>query len=385
MKKKLIWMVLLSIFLVIGGYYYFRSSEVSYLTTKIEQRDIIDRVLANGKIDASEVVDVGAQVSGQLKKLYVNLGDVVKKGDLLAEIDADDKENRLKAATFEVFKLKAQLVAKEANLDKLKKDYERFSILYRKGNVAKVDLEEVETALKIEQAEIDALKAEISKGEVEISTAKIDIGYTRIIAPIDGIVTSVVTKQGQTVVSAQQAVTIVVLKNLNTVTVKAEISEADIYRVKSGMSVYFTTLGDREIKNYGILRMIEPDTKTNTKISDQTASTSNNDEAVYYNGLFEVDNKDGRFLPSMTAEVSIIIKESKGVWSLPVTALKKENGKNYVLVLEDNCPKKRVVEVGINDRIYAEIISGLSEDDQVILGDSSENNQENLNRRRRAF
>jgi membrane fusion protein, macrolide-specific efflux system len=225
---------------------FFAKEKTAYITADAVRMDIEEKVLASGTLNAFKTVDVGVQVSGQLKKLHVELGDKVRKGDLLAEIDPVLQMNSLKEAEAQVDNLKAQKSSKQALLKQYDLAYQRQNRMVDRDAAARADLESARAQVESTRADIASLGAQISKARIAVDSANANLGYTRIVAPMDGVVISIVTEEGQTVVSAQTATTILTLANLDTMTVKAEISEADILRVKPGQKVYFTTLGDSE-------------------------------------------------------------------------------------------------------------------------------------------
>jgi macrolide-specific efflux system membrane fusion protein len=350
---------------------FFAKEKTSYITADAVRMDIEEKVLASGTLNAFKTVEVGAQVSGQLKKLHVDLGDKVRKGDLLAEIDPVLQMNSLKEAEAQVESLKAQKRSKEALLKQYELAYQRQNRMVARDAAARADLESALAQLESTRSDIASLEAQIRKARIAVDSANANLGYTRIVAPMDGVVISIVTEEGQTVVSAQTATTILKLAKLDTMTVKAEISEADIMRVKPGQKVYFTTLGDSDTRHYGIVRATEPGPKSSTSASGTTSSTGST--AVYYNGLFEVPNPDRKLRVEMTAQVSIILNEAKQALCIPASALgeKGKDGRYAVRVVRDDRPETRKVRIGINNNIQAQVLEGLKEGDKVIVGDSS--------------
>lgn len=365
-RKLILSSVIVFVLFVAGGLFFWKQqvskTAVSYLAAPVTRSDIEERVLATGVLYALKTVEVGAQVSGQLKKLHVALGDKVKAGQLLAEIDPVLQQNTLKESTAQIDNLQAQKRSKQALLRQYELALQRQKQMAVKDAAPKSDLESAQAQLDSTRAEIAALDAQIAKARIAVDTAKANLGYTRITAPMDGVVISIVTEEGQTVVSAQAAPTILKLANLNTITVKAQISEADVTKVKPGQTAYFTTLGDSTTRHYGTLRAIEP--------GPYTTSTSS---AVYYNGLFEVPNPDGALRVSMTAQVSIVLNQAKQVLSIPSGALgeKGPDGRYQVQVLRAALPELRRVRIGINNHTQAQVLEGLQQGEQVVIGDSA--------------
>lgn len=349
---------------------FFTKETPTYITATVAKADIEDKVLASGTLTALKTVEVGAQVSGQLKKLYVALGDQVKKGQLLAEIDPVLQQNALRDAAAALDDVRAQKRAKQALLHQYDLAYKRQSQLAAVDAAARADLENAQAQLESTRADIAALDAQINKARIAVDTAQANLGYTRIAAPMDGVVITIVTEEGQTVNSAQTAPTILKLADLDTITVKAQISEADITRVRPGQTAYFTILGDSDTRHYGHLRAIEPaPDSTSSSSSSSTSST-----AIYYNGLFDVPNPHRQLRVSMTAQVSIVLSEARQVLCIPAAALgnKGKDGRYPVTVLRNGHPEPRTVRIGINNNVQAQVLDGLRAGEQVIVGDSSQ-------------
>ena len=358
-------------------HYFFAKDKVTYITANAGRMDIEESVLASGTLNALKTVEVGAQVSGQLKKLHAALGNQVKKGQLLAEIDPVLQLNTLKDAEAQVKNLKAQKRSKQALLKQYELAYKRQKQMVDQDAAPRADMESAKAQLDSTHADIASLDAQIDKAKIAVDTAKANYGYTRIVAPMDGVVISIITEEGQTVVSAQTATTILKLADVGTITVKAKISEADVGRVKPGQTVYFTTLGDSDTRHYGILRAIEPGPDTTTSTSGTSGSTgssnSTSNTAIYYNGLFEVPNPDGKLRVDMTAQVSIVLREAKQALCIPASALgdKGKDGRYAVTVLRNKVAETCNVRIGINNNVYVQVLDGLQEGDKVVIGDSS--------------
>lgn len=234
-----------------------KEQQPQYITAEVTRGDIENNVLATGTLDATKLISVGAQVSGQVKKMYVQLGDQVKQGQLIAQIDSTTQENSLKTSDANIKNLEAQRLQQVASLNEKQLEYRRQQQMYAQDATPRADLESAEASYKTAQAQIKALDAQIESAKVTKSTAQTNIGYTRIVAPTDGTVVAIVTEEGQTVNANQSAPTIVKIAKLQNMTIKAQVSEADIMKVEKGQQVYFTTLGD-ETKRYATLRQIEP-------------------------------------------------------------------------------------------------------------------------------
>jgi len=428
---KLIMAAVIAIALIAAGWYFLKPKEQppQYITAEVTQGDIESSVLATGILEATKMVSVGAQVSGQVRKMYVELGDQVKQGQLIARIDSVRQENDLKTAEASIKNQMAQLAVRQANLAKVEAEYNRQKAMYAQDATSRSELESAFANYKTAQADITAINAQIEQSRLTLATAKEDLGYTQIVAPMDGTIVAIVTEEGQTVNANQSAPTIVKLAKLDTMTIKAEISEADVMKVEEGQTVYFTTLGNNEKKIYAKLRQVEP--APNSINTDSNTSSSSSSSAVYYNALFDVPNEDGKLRIDMTAQVYIVLDEAKNVLTIPAAAIQGSNrppranrgeargegsrgedspasrpeaesaqgnrpagerparlnlseaelalieqGKaqrGMVRVLQaDGTAKPTPVLIGLNNRATAQVLKGLKRGDQVVIADGSD-------------
>jgi macrolide-specific efflux system membrane fusion protein len=315
-------------------------------------------------------VSVGAQVSGTIKTLNGALGDDVKAGDVIAVIDSLDQENAVKKAAAALANVEAQRKQQQATLDQAKVSLARAQSLNPQKLVSDADLQSAELAVATAEAQLEALDAQIQTAQLSVDSAKLDLSRTQITAPMDGTIVAVAVEVGQTVNATNSTPTIVKIANLDNMVVKAEISEADVPRVEPGQRVYFTILGDPDTKIDATLRDIEP---APDSISEDSSSSSSS-SAIYYNGLFDVDNPDHKLRISMTAQVTIVLDEATDVLTLPVAALgpKGPDGGYMVRVLgADGTIQPKRIEVGLNNNVTAEIKSGLSEGDKVVTSTRS--------------
>ncbi|WP_420106422.1 efflux RND transporter periplasmic adaptor subunit [Herbaspirillum huttiense] len=348
----------------------------TYLSATARVADIQDVVLASGTVKAYKQVSVGAQVSGQIKSLKVALGERVKKGQLVAEIDSLTQANALASAEYSLQNLQAQLRAKEATLKQAQLAYARQQMMLAGDASSRENFETAEATLNSTRADIAALQAQIKDGAIKVDTARLNLGYTRITAPIDGEVVAIVAQEGQTVNANQSTPTIIKVARMDAVTIKAQISEADVVRVKPGLPVYFTILGDPEHRYRTTLRAIEPapdsilqdDTTTSTT---STTTSSSSSTAIYYNGLLDLPNPDGKLRISMTTQVNIVLSEAKDALVVPSTALgaKDAQGRYTVRVLDaQGLAQERQVRTGINTNAQVQIIEGLKAGERVVTG-----------------
>lgn len=340
-------------------------------TTTAHKADIENTVVASGTLEAAKLVSVGAQVSGRVESLKVALGDVVKTGDLIAQIDSTTQNNAVKNAQAALNSTRAQRVAQAASLKQAELAFKRQQMMMASDATSRADYEAAQATLDAASAQLKQVDAQIAQSETALATAEANLGYTRITAPMDGTVVAVVTKEGQTVNANQSAPTIVMLAQLDVMQVKAEVSEADVIKVKPGQTVYFTILGNPNKRYYAKLQSIEPAPESIASESSSSSSSSSS-SAVYYNALFTVPNPDGELRISMTAEVNIVLAEAKDALVIPSAAIERRgrNAKPVVMVVgKDGKPEPRQVEVGIDNNANAQILSGLQEGDQVVLGE----------------
>ncbi|MFE3837251.1 efflux RND transporter periplasmic adaptor subunit [Pseudogemmobacter sonorensis] len=347
------------------GWRYFSAVETVAppVLAQVVRGDVAETVLASGMIEAAQLVSVGARVSGQVETLAVRLGQSVQAGDLIAQIDSQDQQNTVLQAEAALANIEAQISAKRATLQRAEAALERQT---RLGGLSTQDTLESATAeVLVTRAELDALEAQKASAEVTVGTARLALERTSITAPISGTVVAVVVKQGQTVNAAQAAPTIVKIADLSTMLVKTEISEADVMNVARGQNVIFTTLGAPDLPFRAVVREIEP-----APTGIETSDTISSDSAVYYNGLLEVENLDGRLRIGMTAEVSVELARAENVLTVPASAIRRDAEGSYVEVFDpaEGTTRRRAVTVGLNDKITAEIVEGLAEGERVVTG-----------------
>ncbi len=227
----------------------------TYQTLIVRPGDLEQSVLATGKLDALRKVDVGAQVSGQLKTLLVSIGDNVKKDQLLGVIDPDQAENQIKEVEATLMELNAERQQAAAELKLARVTLARQQQLAKTQAVSQQDLDTAATELAVKQARIGTIDAQIKRNRASLDTAKTNLEYTRIVAPMAGEVTQITTLQGQTVIAAQQAPNILTLADMSTMLVKAQVSEADVIHLRAGQKAWFTIAGDPQTRYEGVLKI----------------------------------------------------------------------------------------------------------------------------------
>lgn len=342
-----------------------RQTETAPRTVAVSIGDIEETVLASGVIEASTLVSVGAEVSGSIETLNVALGDTVKAGDVVAKIASRDQEVAVKSAEASLANISAQRKQQAASLDQARVDLERAEKLRPQELISDADYQTAQLAVTTAEAQLEALDAQVQQAELTVESAKLDLERTTIIAPIDGTVVSVEVEAGQSLNANSSTPTVVKIANLDKMVVKAEISEADVPRVEAGQRVYFTILGDPDSQIDATLRTVEP---APSSISDD--STSSSSDAIYYNGLFDVDNPDHRLRISMTAQVTIVLAEVSDALTVPSSVLTtKGRDDDYIVMVYDPVAKTttpKPIKIGLDNGVSAEVLSGLTEGEQVI-------------------
>ncbi|MBY4727632.1 MULTISPECIES: macrolide transporter subunit MacA [Burkholderia] len=345
-----------------------------YLSAPVSRGDLENAVLATGALQAFRQVDVGAQVSGQLKSLKVKLGDKVTKGQWLAEIDPVISENALRQARASEESLRAQQQSTAAQLTQAELAFKRQQAMLPDDATSRESFEAARATLDVQRATLASLAAQIRSARIQIETAQANLGYTRIVAPIDGEVVAIVTQEGQTVIAQQQAPVILKLADLDTMTVKAQVSEADVIRVRAGQTAYFTILGEPDKRHYGKLRAIEPAPQNYAEAQSPLGGGTKPNSAVFYNALFEVPNPEHRLRISMTAQVNIVLDNARNALNIPAAALgeKRQDGTYAVRVLRaDGSTETRNVRIGINNNVRVEVLAGLKDGERVVIGDAA--------------
>ncbi|HEX2594014.1 MAG TPA: efflux RND transporter periplasmic adaptor subunit [Rhizomicrobium sp.] len=401
-----------------GVYSVSTSDTPKYIVAPVVKGNIEDSVTALGNLQPRDYVDVGAQVSGQLKKLYVDIGDTVKQGQLLADIDPLVLTAKVQQDQASVANLRAQLADRQAQAALAAANYKRQQGLMAANATAKADYDAAKQLASSTAAQITALKAQVAGAQSLVNGDNIQLGYTKIYAPMSGTIASITTKQGQTIIASQQAPVLLRIADLTTMTVWTQVSEADVPKLHVGMDAYFTTLGDT--KRYtGKLTQIQP-----------TPTTVNN--VVLYTATFDVKNPENKLMTQMTAQVFFVTKSARDVVTVPVSALHQGRGhkggrtrsaspsgqqgsaanssggegeragggffnrgemtdamrerfqairaamktpgaKRYsVLVMKaDGTTERRPVVVGVSNRVTAQVLAGLDVGEQVVVGEES--------------
>ncbi|MGG4608406.1 efflux RND transporter periplasmic adaptor subunit [Providencia sp. Me31A] len=371
-KRSLVWIgitvLLLIIVLIRWGWQIPSSQPKDSMVLAVERGDIEKVVMVTGTLKPSIQVNVGAQVNGQIKKLYVKQGDKVNKGDLLAEIDPTIQQSELKNATARLLSAQAQKRSAEAILIQYIKAYQRQIMMQLDGSGIRSEYEQAKAQYESQLQQVSVNESLIIQSEMDVQTAQANLNFTRIVAPISGEVLGIVANEGQTIVSSQTAPTILVLADLDKMQVQTRISEADIQKIHTGQSLTFYVIANPE-KHYestmGYVQPIPPEALD----EHNNSSGGQQNNAIYYNGTFEVDNDDRELKTAMTAQVFIQVAQVKNALRLPVNALGRSIAANQyeVTVIENEKTETRLVKIGINDRHFVEVLDGLHEGEHVVI------------------
>jgi len=350
-----------------------------FATSPVTRGDMEVSVLATGTIEAARQVSVGTQATGEVKRLHVALGDTVRQGDLIAEIDSKQQDNDLRRASAALASALADLQARRAAARQAGFALRRSRELADLDAGSRADVEAAESVEQGARAAVAVAEAAVAQARLAQDTARVTVGYARVVAPMDGTVVAIVTEQGQTVNAVQASPTIIKLARLDAVTVKAQISEADVAKVRPGMPVSFTLLGDPETRYETTLRAIEPGPTTIANDTPgATASTGGAASPIYYNGIFDMPNPQGRLRIAMTAQAAIVVSRVAGALLVPSPALgaRGQDGRYAVRVVTAGgagagTVQERRVRIGADNHVLAQVLDGLSVGERVITSEAS--------------
>lgn len=362
-------------------------------TAKVTKRDLSSVVLATGvvKPQIGAEVRVGARISGKVDRLYANIGDVVKKGQVIAELEKADLEARVQQGAAGLRLAEAKLSALkslrpvqikqaeagvsqwQATVDLNRKDVERAKELFGKNFISRQDLDQAEAQIAVSESQLLSARkalelaiagyeedtkqaaAEVEGAKSALTDARVQLSYATITAPIDGVIGSVSTQQGETVAAGLNAPTFVTIINLARLQVDAFVDEVDIGKVKPGQKAVFTVDSFPSREFAGKVAAIYPEAVIQENV-------------VNYDAVVQITDKySGLLRPEMTASVSVFLETHRNVLTVPVGAVKRDQGKNIVYVLNNGQLQKREIKVGWKDSQGVEILSGLNEGETVSL------------------
>ncbi|WP_149086258.1 efflux RND transporter periplasmic adaptor subunit [Pseudomonas prosekii] len=348
-----------------------------FATVQVSRGDIESSVTALGTLQPRRYVDVGAQASGQIQKIHVEVGDVVKEGDLLVEIDPSTQQAKLDAGRFSIDNLKAQLQEQKAQHELARQKFQRQQNLAAGGATRAEDVQTAQAELRATQARVDMFQAQIRQAQASLRSDQAELGYTRIYAPMSGTVVALDAREGQTLNAQQQTPLILRIAKLSPMTVWAEVSEADIGHVKPGMTAWFTTLSGGNRRWNSTVRQILPippkplDQTSQGGGSPASSSKSGTGRVVLYTVLLDVDNADNALMAEMTTQIFFVADQAKNVLTAPIAALQagaQTNIQTAQVVAKNGAIQPRQVRTGISDRLKVQIVDGLEEGDHLLIG-----------------
>lgn len=377
-RRRLRWLIvfLLVIAVAVGGWYFVKqpkNTDQDHVdSVEVTLGDLEENVTAQGKLEPKEYVDVGAQVTGLLQKIYVKIGDNVQTGQLLAQIDPRIYAARVAAGEANIKNLQAQLTGQQAQVVFAQQQYDRNRELLQSKGISVQDFQNSEFTLKNAKATAESLQAQIEQVQSTLNGDKTNLGFTKIFASMDGTMVDQKAREGQTLNANQTTPTILQLAKLDTMTVRAQVAEADVMRLRSDMPVYFTTLGSGERRWQGTVRQILP-----------TPEVINN--VVLYNVLVDVDNRDRQLMTGMSTQMFFVLGKAEQVPLLPVNALgprqrnqDQGNGHAYqVKVLTEQGARDKIVQIGLRTRRFAQVLDGLAVGDRVQIAAGKEDKSKN--------
>ncbi len=347
-----------------------KEETVNFTTEAAAPANIENSVTATGSIEAVTTVTVGTQVSGIVSKLYVDYNSVVKKGQVIAELDKSNLVSQLNSAKAAFAEAQAQLRSAQSDVAYQRSNYNRYKALYQKGLISANDYESARLSYQTAEATLSQRKDAVLSSREEVNRAQTNLGYATITSPIDGVVISKSVEEGQTVAASFSTPELfTIAKDLKNMRVVADVDEADIGEVKVGQRVTFTVDAYPDDTFQGYVTQVR-----------QEATTTNN--VVTYEVVISAPNNDLKLKPGLTANVNIYTNEIKNTLSVPSKALRytpeKETvggrkikdctGKNKVWTLEGNTLVAHAVNIGATDGTHTQILSGIKKGQKVITG-----------------
>lgn len=384
------WLAMVTVLLLLaaGGWWWWRPPPVTPPTARVTRADIQLLITATGTVEPRRYVDVGAQVSGQVKRIHVQVGDDVKRGQLLLEIDPDVQQAVVEGARASLASLQAQEVEQRVQMRLASQQLKRRRRLLKQDAATREDLENAEAALEMAQARIASLQAKMQETRATLRAEETRLSYTRIYAPMDGTVIALEAREGQTLNATYQTPRMMRIADLATMTVRTRVSEADVQGVTAGMPVWFSPLvarlGHEEAPRrwHGKVRQVlpAPDLPPGSSQGDggqDGSASATTPTVVNYTALFDVDNADGVLRPQMTAQVSFVARSAPGVLAVPMAALERQPDAppgtyQTRLRLADGSALQRTVRIGVTDLVLGEVREGLDEGDEVLLNVATE-------------
>lgn len=371
LRRPLLLTPLLVSLLALGAWQAIPAGTAPFETIIVQRGAIESSVNALGTLQPRRYVDVGAQASGQILKLHVDVGDEVEKGQLLVEIDPSTQQARVDAGRYSIDNLKAQLAEQRAEYELARQQHHRQQRLAERQATRTEDVQVAATRMQATQARIAMFQAQIRQAEATLRSDEAELGYTRIYAPMSGTVVALDARVGQTLNAQQQTPLIMRIAKLSPMTVWAQVSEADIGRIRPGMPAWFTTLSGEGRRWEARVRQILPvPPKPLEQMSQGGGSpteSSSGGRVVLYTVLLDVDNDDNTLMAEMTTHIFFIDGQAQNTLTIPLSALQAD-GKSVLVVDKGNDLQTREIRTGLRDRLSIQVLSGLDEGDRLLLG-----------------
>lgn len=374
-RRRAVAAVLVSLCAAAGaGLLWGRGEAMDVDSVPVVRGTIESSVSALGVLQPRHYVDVGAQVSGQILRLHVQPGDVVKRGQLLVEIDPSVQRATVDAGRASLAGLRAQRDDQQAQHVLAQQQHARQRQMAADGATRDEDVQAAQAALASAGARVRQLEAQIAQTQATLKADEARLGYTSIYAPMSGTVVSVEAREGQTLNATYQTPNVLRIADLSSMTVWSEVSEADVRRIKTGMPVYFTTLGESQRRWQGHVRQLlpappVPESKTGSDSSAKPSAAAS--KVVVYTALFDVDNADGELMPQMTAKVAFVEYAEKDALSVPLAALVPVAGSSdrftARVLRPDGKVEVRQLRVGVRNRLAAQVLEGAQAGDRIVI------------------
>lgn len=376
-KPFFVFIFLFALFIVGVSFYLYQKNvankKPNFISQVVRKGNISHTVNATGMIYPKKILKVGAQVSGEISELAVSIGDKLKKGDLIAKIDASTQENAKLSAQAQLNSQEARLKSAKSNLEKAQSAFNRADKLYQQGAISQADYESSKVALSSAKNSVVEINQLIVQNKLSVKNAELSLSYTSVLAPMDGTVIAISVEEGQTLSSAQSAPTIITLAQTDIMTIKAEIAEADVGLMRPNLPVSLTLLGGQSQVFKSFLKSVDPAPK---EISEN--SNLSNNSPIYYYGHIDVENVENKLRYGMTANIKIQVDKADAVLLIPMAAINKTPKGSSVLLLKNGETITQPIKVGLQDGVSAQVLEGLSEGDEIIV--SSATNVKSLGR-----
>ena len=376
--KKIILLALLCVLGFLVWKMFFKPAEAPLFTTvPVKKGDIVDLVEASGPIAPVNTTEVGALVSGEILAIYVDYNTPVKKGDLMAVIDPTQIQANYDQAVASLSSAKEELESAKMTYNLAQVNLKRYQSLYDKEYVAKTDLEQYELEFVNAKSALNSAESRVIQAQASLDSAKKDLDNTRIVSPVDGMVLTKKVSEGQSLTAGYSTPEMfTVAEDLTQMQIEAKVSEADVVKIKEGQTAEFTLDGYPDEKFAGTVRQV----RTNyTSSSSSSSASSSSSSSTTYTVVIDVDNTEGKFMPGMTATITIKTTDKQGVLLVPNEALRfapsfntTKYDKTGVWVLPDGAqqPHRVDVTIGIIAEKVTEITQGdLKEGDKVVIAE----------------